>query len=84
MNPPRKRRNQFAEGRLHVLAQGLAHKLLPHQHRSLGVHPALGFKVQADLFEEILVMVVSTGFVGMDDLALGQLQIQPFEDRDIR
>src|SRR5215212_6183015 len=70
---PRKHRAQVTENRLDVLASGLAQKLLPCRHLSLGSLLALGFEVQADLFEEVLVVVVGVALVGVNDRAFGQI-----------
>jgi hypothetical protein len=43
----------------------------------------LGFQMQANFFEEILVVIVGVGFVGQDDRAFGQVQLQLFEYRNV-
>ncbi|MDQ3925002.1 MAG: hypothetical protein M3309_13990 [Actinomycetota bacterium] len=47
------------------MADRLAQELLPRRHRPLKVLLALGFQVQADLFEQLLVIVVSVALVGI-------------------
>jgi hypothetical protein len=56
---------QSAKDYFHVLADRLAQELLPRRHRPLKVLLALGFQVQADLFEQLLVVVVSVALVGI-------------------
>jgi len=54
---------QPTKDRFYVLANRLAQELLPRRQRPLGVLLALGFEVQADLFEQVLVVVVGVGLV---------------------
>src|SRR5215208_5730646 len=66
---------QPAEDRFDVLAYWLAQELLPRRHRPLGVLLALGFEVQPNFLQKVLVVVVGVGLVGTDDRAFGQVQL---------
>ncbi len=84
VDPLGEQSGQPAEDRFDVLAYRLAQELLPRRHRPFGVPLALGFEVQADFLQEVLVVVVGVGLVGTDDRAFRQVQVQFLEHLHVR